>query len=54
MITTRQGMTQASREDPQMLRMLGLAFTTLLIDRFDWFVIGAALACAALVGYYYW
>jgi hypothetical protein len=49
-------MTQASsREDPQMVKTLALALTTLLIDRFDWFVIGATLTCAALtVVYLYW
>jgi hypothetical protein len=47
-------MTQASREDPQMLKMLALAFTTLLIDRFDWFVMGVMLTCAALIVCLYW
>ena len=38
-----------------MLKTLALALTTLLIDRFDWFVIGATLTCAALtVVYLYW
>jgi len=43
-----------AREDRQMLKTLALAFTTLLIDRFDWFVIGVTLTCAALVVCLYW
>jgi hypothetical protein len=50
----RQGMTQAIREDPQMLKTLALAFTTLLIDRFDWFVMGVMLTFAALLVCLYW
>ena len=37
-----------------MLKTLALAFTTLLIDRFDWFVVGVTLTWAALVAYLYW
>jgi hypothetical protein len=47
-------MAQASREDPQMLKTLALAFTTLLMDRFDWFVVGVTLTCGALVVCFYW
>jgi hypothetical protein len=47
-------MAQARREYPQLLKMLALAFTTLLMDRFDWFVMGVMLTCAALIAYLYW
>ena len=47
-------MTQPSREDPQMLTTLALAFTTTragsrLMNKSDWFILGATLTCAALV-----
>jgi hypothetical protein len=50
----RQGTAQARREYPQMLKMLALAFTTQLMDRFDRFVMGVMLTCAALIAYLYW
>jgi hypothetical protein len=34
--------------------MLVLALTTLLMDRFDWFVMGVMLTCAALIVYLSW
>ena len=37
-----------------MLKMLALALTTLLMDRFDWFVVGVMLTCAALIAYLCW
>lgn len=47
-------MAQARREYPQLLKMLALALTTLLMDRFDWFVIGVMLTCVALMVCLYW
>jgi hypothetical protein len=37
-----------------MLKTLALAFTTLLIDRFDWFVMGVMLTFVALIVCLYW
>jgi hypothetical protein len=36
------------------LKPLTLAFTTLLVDHFDWFVIGVMMTFAALVVTFYW
>jgi hypothetical protein len=41
-------MAQARREYPQLLKMLALAFTTLLMDRFDWFVMGVKKLCCCM------
>ena len=49
-----QRMGQARKEYRQMLKMLVLALTTLLMDRFDWFVMGVMLTGVALIAYLYW
>ena len=48
-----RGPASGKQGDSQMLKTLALAFTTLLIDRFDWFVVGVTLTGAALVVYRY-
>jgi hypothetical protein len=37
-----------------MFKTLALAFTTMLMGRFDWFVIGVTLTCTAFVVFLYW